>query len=102
MKYTENVLQSSTLKCDPVLHKISKEAEDCKNIQLVTDRDISLQEVNDACDNLGTGCGLDGLSPVICKLLQRFLNCLGIYLMVITQMIGIINFSLQLLKLVTQ
>ena len=38
---------------------------------LMTDRDISMLEVNDACDNLGTGSGLDGLSPAICKLPQR-------------------------------
>ena len=66
--FFKNVFKCSKLKDDPVLHKDSKEVEDCKNILLMADKDISMLEVKDACDNLGTGSGLHSLSPAICKL----------------------------------
>ena len=73
-KFFKNVFQSHKLMNDPVLQKDSEEMEEYHKTVLITDKNISIEEVNDYFDKLGTGSGLDGLSPAISKLFPQALK----------------------------
>lgn len=65
--FFKNVFQANKLKDDPILERNSTEITVCNNTVFSTDKDISIVEVNKACDGMGTGFGMDGIPPAVCR-----------------------------------
>ena len=96
-----NVFQSPKISSDPVLKRNLEIVDNYEVTLPTTDKEFSIIEVNNACDNIGTGTGLDGLPPAISKILPPEIKEIVINLFK-NMMISMSNFTSQLQKLVTQ
>ena len=66
-----NIFQSKKTSKSPVIMD-AKDKLEKYNVHIpVTDSDITIEEVNQGCRNIGNGVGLDGLPPELAKILPQ-------------------------------
>ena len=71
--YFKSIFQSSKTKDNPTLQKDDRYQH---NYVEELDQDISLEEMNKAMNEIGTGTGLDGIAPDVLKIVPNSLRCL--------------------------
>ena len=79
--YFKHIFQSPKITNTPNVHTMANIIEDYEAYVPQMDMEITLDEVNDAIDNIGTGIGLDGIEPSIVKIFPLSLRKLLVMLM---------------------
>ena len=65
--FFKNIFQAPKLIEDPVLDESSEELDMYHEMVFTTDKEITMIEIEKACSSIGSGTGLDGIPPAICK-----------------------------------
>ena len=72
--FFKNVFQSPILIGDPILNDNATEDIEYNKIVFSTDKEISMDEIEKACEGIGTGTSLDGIPPAVCRFLPPALK----------------------------
>ena len=70
-QFFDSIFQSKKTVNAPVLADVQREVDEYNVSIPVTDKNVCTNEIDIACRNMGKGIGIDGLPPIIAKLLPE-------------------------------